>query len=345
MSHENILPKSVRASIEAADEIYKAVYSEEDPKPVDPKSEDPKSEDPKSEDPKSEDPKPKDSKPVEDTAEHRFKVLQGKYNKEVPRLHRELRDSKAAEQQLQERVASLEAAIKDLQDPPTPQAPALSQEEINQFGPDLIDIIRRVAKDETGVVLDKKLKPVQETVKHVQETVASSKEDQVLSARRQMLADLADAVPNWEKQNEDEDFLEWLDEKDPYSGKLRSELLAVAYRDNDGESLINLFQGFQKENVVVSPTDQQPEDSEEEEESTESPDGLTELVAPGTPKTGPTGAQNESGKRMWTQAEIKEFYAYKNEFIKKNPEKELPDSVVLQEQDLFKAQHENRIKQ
>jgi hypothetical protein len=72
---------------------------------------------------------------------------------------------------------------------------------------------------------------------------------------------------------------------------------------------------------------------------------LDELVAPGTPKTGPTDAPLESGKgRIWTQKDIGSFYAKKNELIKKDPNKELPDDIKALERDLFKAQTEGRIR-
>jgi len=109
--------------------------------------------------------------------------------------------------------------------------------------------------------------------------------------------------------------------------------------------MIELFTGFQKENAVVNPEDEPSDETPEETPKEEKPEQpLEELVAPGTPKTGSAGAQNESGKKVWTQKEIREFYAYKNEFIKKNPERELPEDVILKERDIFAAQHENRIR-
>ena len=339
MSHENVLPKAVREQAEQADEIIKAVYAPEE-KPEDAPAEDPKPDAP------AEDPKP-DVPASEGEFEHKFKVLQGKYNKEVPRLHKQLRDSQQTSKRLQDEASRLRDEVKRLNEAPAPkQENPLSQDEIDQFGPDLIDIIRRVAKAETGVELDKQLKPVRETVKQVKESVAHEDEDGVESDRRQMLADLADAVPEWETQNEDPEFLKWLDGEDPITGRVRMAELADAYRSCDAESVIDIFKGFQKENAVVNPedepSDETPEDETPTEENPEQP--LEDLVAPGTPKTGSAGAQNESGKKVWTQREIQEFYAYKNEFIKKNPERELPEDVTLSERDIFKAQHEGRIK-
>ena len=349
-----VLPKAVQDQISQADEIYKAIYEPEDPENKDPENKDPENEpepkpDNEPEPAQKADPAPDketEKSQNDDSFEHKYKVIKGKYDKEVPRLHRQNRDLNNECSRLRDRVGRLEAEVRRLNEKPEPREPALSEEEIQQFGPDLIDIIRRVAKEETGVVLDHKLKPV---VEQAQENVDTPETDVSESDRRQMLIDLAEAVPDWEEQNEDKKFLAWLELDDPMSGRVRMEMLAEAYQKADAQRLIAIFTGFQKENAIVNPedepSDETPENETPADEQTESPEQpLEELVAPGTPKTGTTGAQNESGKRMWTQKEIQEFYAYKNEFIKKNPEKELPEKVVLLEKDIFDAQNENRIR-
>ena len=350
-----VLPKAVRDQISQADEIYKAVYEPDDPE--NPENQDPDNaqdtaqkpdETPAHETETAQQPDPAPQPDPEPEDDHKYKVLKGKYDKEVPRLHRQLRDATQTINAMTAKINKLEGEIAGLKAAPAPEpANPLTQSEIDQFGPDLIDIIRRVAKSETGVALDEQLRPIKATVEQVQETVANPSEDGTVDVER-MLTDLAEAVPDWEKQNTNPKFLDWLDEKDPFSGKVRTELMAEAWNEGDSERVINLFQGFQKENAVVNPDDEPSTETPENDppaEETENPEQpLDELVAPGTPKTGSTGAQNESGKRIWTQKEIQEFYAYKNEFIKKNPERELPENVILQERDIFAAQGEGRIR-
>ena len=341
MSHENVLPKAVQKQVDEAELIFKELYKEE--------------QEDKEESLVPEDGTPAESPPAPEKAakpkkaddgdfEHKFSVLKGKYDAEVPRLHRQLRDADQAKSRMSDRISQLESEVRRLNEaPPKAPEPPLSQAEIDEFGPDLIDIIRRVAKAETGVVLDEQLKPVKESLKQEKETVAKSHTDVAESDRRQMLSDLAVAVPEWEKQNEDTKFLDWLDLEDPYTGQARTELLADAYMKADAPRLIAIFKGFQKENAVVTTKDEpSPETPAKDAKKPEQP--LEDLVAPGSPKTGSAGAQNESGKKVWTQKEITEFYTYKNEFIKKNPEKELPEKVILLERDLFAAQGEGRIK-
>ena len=160
---------------------------------------------------------------------------------------------------------------------------------------------------------------------------------------------LEDAVADWATVNKSEPFLKWLDESDEFSGLVRGNLLRAAFDRNDADRVIKIFKSFQKEHVVDTtdpsadaPTDETPSEETPAEEPQQT---LDELVAPGTPKTGSTGAQEESGKgRIWNQKLIDEFYGWKNEFVKKNPGKDLPEEMAREERDLFKAQHEGRIR-
>ncbi len=142
--------------------------------------------------------------------------------------------------------------------------------------------------------------------------------------------------------------MKWLSQIDPYTSKPREQLLADALQTNDADATIELFVGFQQENAVVTPEDQPseeaPETPEQETPEQEPEQPLEELVAPGSPKTGSTGAQSESGKRIWTKQAIEEFTREKNEFVKAFPERDLPQQLVDLERDLFAAQLDGRIR-
>jgi hypothetical protein len=190
-----VLPKAVRDQMAAADAIYDEVYKTEEPAP-------------------EPEPEPKPEPTPELDEDHKYKVLKGKYDKEVPRLHRQLREAQQYSQQLLDRMNKLEIQLQNMKTQPKPkepEAPALTQDEIDTFGPDLIDIIRRVAKQETGVVLDQSLRPVKESVKQVQETVAQEKQTMAKSAREKLIEALDEKVPEWKTLNTDEDFLNWLE--------------------------------------------------------------------------------------------------------------------------------------
>ncbi|MEE9366646.1 MAG: hypothetical protein V3W44_08175 [Dehalococcoidales bacterium] len=291
-------------------------------------------------------PTPKE-KPVEDPAEHKYKVLQGKYNAEVPRLQSDLKAEKEAGQELRQRLLNVEGLLASLQHvreepptPPAPPAPTISQEEIDQFGPDLVDLIRRVATDAAKPVVEAGVAPVKKDMTQVRESTSQVQNSMAQSARKRLFATLAEAVPGWEQQNEDPEFLQWLDEVDPFSGAKRGILLTHAFNASDTGRVIALFKGFLTENAAVhtEPADPAPVPLITPEPQTT----LDDLVAPGTPKTGSDSAPNESGKRLWTKQDISSLYAAKNDCIVSG--KQIPDELLVLERDLIKAQKEGRVR-
>lgn len=300
--------------------------------------------------PAAEPPAPVAEPTAEPDPDHKYKVLQGKYNAEVPRLQRQLKDSITANDELRQRVNNTESMLAAMQTkaakPPAPTEPAIpvvapagiTEEERVQFGPDLIDVIERVAeaKLQPGVTaarldaVDQRFQKVEQNASHIEQSVAVSDRDKTLDA-------LEAAVPDWEKQNENEDFLQWLNANDAYAGVPRGRLLTEAFQSHDAVRVIAIFKGFQTENAVVNPSEPTPVVIPPEPQAK-----LDDYVAPGTPKTGTTSAPNESGKRVWTRADIARFYSSKNEFSKKRIP--IPDEYVKLEKDLIAAQSEGRLR-
>lgn len=338
----NALPKQVQDQIKAANAIIDEMSKGDDSSEEANESSDGTQETAeKGRSPESTDSQPKNPpQPTneEPDAEHKYKVLQGKYNKEVPRLQHELRSVSEENDQLRQRLNDMEATIASFKAAKErPQPPDISEEEREQFGDDLIDLISRVSKRDLLPEIEKRLKDVDGRVKQVDQKVASTEESMAESKRRETLEALARAVPDWEQQNEDPKFLEWLNDEEPSVGVPRGRLLTHAFQANDANRVIWFFKGFQKENAADT-TDATPSPEKKKEPQQK----LDDYVAPGSPKTGTASAPNESGKRVWTRDDIKAFYAEKNEFVKKG--KKLPDKLVKLERDLFKAQTEGRLR-
>jgi hypothetical protein len=116
--------------------------------------------------------------------------------------------------------------------------------------------------------------------------------------RKQAIAEaLTDSVPGWEAINTSQDFLAWLGNRDVFSGKVKRELLTEAFQDGDAARVVGFFKAFQEDSASApAPTARTP-----------SVDAGT-LVAPGTPRSG-SPAEAPGGGRMWTQAEVSQFYA------------------------------------
>lgn len=350
------LPKAVQDQIDKGNAIADAIYPKEpeldaDGKPIvvaDPAPEpDPK---PVAAEPAPEpDPKPVPAEPapepvVEKDPDHKYKVLQGKYNAEVPRLQTQLRESTELVSELRQRVNNTESLLAAMNavDPAAPAAAApapapsgITDEERAQFGPDLIDVIERVASAKLLPEIGAQVAPLKTSMEQVSQRASQAEHTVAVSDREKTLNTLEAAVPNWEQQNEDQGFLNWLNEKDAYAGVPRGQLLTDAFRANDANRVIAFFKGFQTENAVVTP---EPTPAPVVEPQVK----LEDLTAPGTPKTGTTSAPNESGKRQWSRNDISAFYAKKNEFVVKG--EGIPDEYQALERDLIAAQREGRIR-
>ena len=262
---------------------------------------------------------------AEDPAtEHRFKVLQGKYNAEVPRLHKE---KQTLEQQLaamQNQLQSTQALLAGLAQPPSPaQQPQhqslVTDKEVQEYGADLIDVIRRTALETVTPkirTLEEQFRPVAATVQQmapvVQQTQQESQKNAKELSEEKFYNGLDTAVTNWEEINASPEFLAWLQQVDPYAGAQRGAMLAAAYQSYDLPRVVAFFTGFTKEHAAVAPTGQQQTPAPAGQPQPGTPTvSLASLAAPGTGVGGPAnaGAPNEPGQRVYTRAEIAAFYA------------------------------------
>ncbi len=211
--------------------------------------------------------------PQEDAIEHRYKVLQGKYNSEVPRLSAENRDLKSRLQLLEEQLEEMKNA--------KPAEPLVKPEEIEEYGEGLIDVARRIAREELASKQSEidKLKREIESVK----SVTTSKVSQ------DFFKSLTEMVPDWELLNEDAQFLKWLEEVDELTGETRQTLLSRAEQARDATRTAKFFSAFKKTTSSWAANSSQ---------------ALEQQVAPTTkqaPNTPPS-------KKVWLRSEIAEFY-------------------------------------
>ena len=261
------LPRAVIAAEKRADEILQEIEKqsqmEQMPQPS------VESQEPPTPQPTIDSPPP----PQEESWEHRFKVLQGKYNAEVPRFAHENKDLKG-------RLQSLEDQLEEMKNVKPPEL-LVRPEEIEQYGEGLIDVARRVAREELASkdAMIAKLKTEIDSVKSVQSHVVQDS----------FFRSLTEMVPDWEALNADANFLNWLDGVDDLTGETRQSLLGRAEQQRDPVRAAKFFNTFKKtsqswaaqsaasmEQQIVPPTNQ----------------------APSTPQS----------KKIWTRAEITTFY-------------------------------------
>ncbi|MCK5318039.1 MAG: hypothetical protein KAJ55_08995 [Anaerolineales bacterium] len=356
------LPQAVQAAAARADELIEEqakLAAAQQPAPVE-LVEDPPTDPPAPEDPPTDPPAPADPPPttVDEAlaaAEHKYKVLQGKYNAEVPRLTRQAQEQEQGLRDMRQQLTNTQTLLASLNQgnaapqpnagasAPTPPQRLVKDDEIREFGPDLYDFIQRAAKE--AVDVQGLTQPLEQRLSLAEEAVQTTVNSQVREAEIKVHATLDAEAPKWREQNEDPEFLAWLEEVDPYTGARRGEILTQAYQNHDSSRVVAFFNGFLNENAAITPQPPAPAPADDLlNPDPAPPEGLPleGLIAPGTPKSGSDGgAPNEAGKRVWNRPQVVALYAKINEFTKKGTP--APKALQELEADLIRAQGEGRI--
>lgn len=193
-------------------------------------------------------PAPEPAKPVD--WEHKYNVLQGKYNKEIPRLAESNRAVNDAILTLKAENAKLISEITDLRKRvedgigKAPQAPAPAADIDND--PDVQYLKAQYPDVANGIV--KLARAHSADVKKQIDTLSTSFQEvqkEKIADKRDKFYDMLDAkVSNWEELNNTPDFNAWLDETDRYSGETRRVLIKRAYDRLDGKTAVNFFEDY-----------------------------------------------------------------------------------------------------
>lgn len=168
-----------------------------------------------------------------DPWEQRYKILQGKYNKEVPALHEQIRQLKArpSDGQDNQEVLGLRTEVADLkrklESAANQQAKPVANADLDklreQYPADLVDGILSVVQSMVA--------PIQRRVDSVDQTVSQSSKASNVDRLRSTLKDQG---INFDQVNTDPLFVqEFLGEMSPYSKQTKGQLLAEAFESGD----------------------------------------------------------------------------------------------------------------
>jgi len=289
-------------------------------------------------------------------SDHKFSVLQGKYDKEIKALGDDpniLNTLKAEIGTLRRQNNDFSKIISDQQnklaaisakEPVEPAKPVeLTAEELEHLAAEgiqdkTLDILRKLApqtaQPEIAEII-KKVDAMQGSVAAVQKTEAEIKNDKFFGK-------LTQEVPNWRQINGSDEapndaWVAWLDVKAPYQDKTRNEVLKAAQDRFDIGTCIQLFKDFIAESGTKPadppPTDPPPGETKVDETLKIDPNKLVEPASTTStelPKDGPT----------YTMDEYKEHYAALTKGHWKGREKEWEEKSKL----LDKAFADGRIK-
>lgn len=176
--------------------------------------------------------------PVDEALEQKYRTLQGKYNAEVPRL---VQTTRNLEQQLQTAQAELQRLK---QEPPKPQASVPDPKDVEAFGAEMIEMVRRQASSEIEAAVRAHVGSFVQRLEALEAQFKSVNQDVAVTAEQQFLTSLTQLVPNWRQVNVDQKWLEWLGQVDPVYGEARQAALDRATQSMSAERTAAIFNSF-----------------------------------------------------------------------------------------------------
>jgi hypothetical protein len=273
--------------------------------------------------------------------ENRFKALKGRYEADARRWGE-------TQQQYEARVnevARENAKLRQPQiNPDQGLPPMISEKEKEDYGADLIDVMKRAAVE----AILPMLKPIAQTVGQVQARVETTENETGRQFLSRMHGSMNEQVPGWQQLNEDPNFIAWTKRNDVFSGLNRQELLQKAWYAGDSNRVAAFFRGYLAEEAAVDPAAAQARQQAYAEQgghaqgpaSPAQPPAprvtLEALAAPGRARVAATAP---TGKPVWTAAGISSFYmdVANGKFRGRDAER------IATEADLMAAQREGRI--
>lgn len=297
------VPAQVAADAAKADEMLKAMAEGRDPTQQEPQQEqaaepqqEAEAEAPREEAPKS------TADPVFDQSKELARLQQA-LNTAVGRLEHATAQNSTLVKQMEE----LKEQVNTRQAEPEPPPSLVTDQDIQDYGSDLIDMVTRVVKQQ----YETRLKDVQERlsvlegrVGRVDESVRGTSAAVKQTAAERYEAKLTELLPNWESVNEEPELLDWLEKSDNLSGIKYRELLGDAHNAMDAKRVVSIFTLYLQQTGRNAPS----RSGTPAEKKAPKIDPAT-LAAPNT-ASAPSSPTGKTGK-MWTQEEVNKLYADK----------------------------------
>lgn len=241
------LPKQIEQQMREIEELEKQLNAQSEP-PAEPTAEpEPKSE---------QQAEPDKTVPVEPTAEvkpnepttpevteetwqQKYRTLKGMYDAEVPRLHAQVKELQTYVANLRQQ-AEAKPAPSATPTTSTKRESLVTDEDVQAFGADLIEVQRKVAREvamEFGASVDALKAENEELRSQIQRTGSQVGEMTFEQKLHRM-------VPDFDNLNNDPTWVSWLDEFDPILRSPRRAIAQSAFNSGDAEGVayyVNLF--------------------------------------------------------------------------------------------------------
>jgi DNA repair exonuclease SbcCD ATPase subunit len=326
------VPAQVQARADKADELLKQASDSEKPAQADP--------------PKPED---RDAKPpAQETVEglkQQLATLQGKYNAEIVALKEDVNILSDLKHSLKQRDRKIQDLLGQLQDANGKLNEANTligdlQKRIAEPADDVKSVLSALSEEDQeylrGEGFDEKIVGIiakalqkKEPPRQNADEVARLRKDIEQQKIDTFWKELREKVPDWDSINASDAFLDWLDERLPYSSETRLTRLKAAQAISDYTTVIQMFNDFKSANPAK---ENKPEHRIDPAKQIE-PDSSVAHQPPADGKETPAG-------KTYTRKEIETFY---KEFALASAKGKATEEMKKIDADILLANHEGRI--
>lgn len=212
----------------------------------------------------------------------------------------------------------------------------LSQKEIEEYTPELLDVVGRRAQEVLEPALQGIYSQFESRLGQLQQQLGGVSGAIAYNSQERMYQELGKEVPNWEQINEMPEWHAWLKNPDPMTGVIRQNILTGAHRNSQTQQVVAVFDRFMAEHNLQK-TPSLPPPANNGYTSSQQFD-LKALAAPGRAKEGQSTVPQT--KPTYSASDIKNFY-HDRTFGKYAGREKEADAI---EQDILLASKEGRVR-
>lgn len=192
---------------------------------------------------------------VSESFKQKYATLRGKYDAEVPRLHQQVKELTDQMNAIREEA---EAAKKVEAEKPKEKVSYVTDADREEYGDDLIDFQRRVAKEASQEYEDR-FEQQAKVIEQLQQQISNTGNQVGEVGFTQKLNAL---VPGFDQLDNDERWVAWLNEYDPMTRGPRRDQAQAAFNSGDAEAVahyVGLFRESINEPVANGKSDRDTE--------------------------------------------------------------------------------------
>lgn len=248
------LPQALQDANEKANELIRQQSEGQKSTPDTGNTEDPKPQAQQPQENRTPEPPQQQQSDSEQTWEHKYRVLQGKYNADTKKLNEQLQEAQKRSQDpsLQHRIQALESENSQLKQQLEQQQQAsqptgelkLNQTLVDEYGEDFARAIAEQSSAGSSDLINQLTQKISSLESKLNQTEQATNETAGNMRMRELNAELSKHNIDFEQVNTDPLFHDWLSAIDDASGEQRNTLMNNAFQRGDINRTAYFFKAF-----------------------------------------------------------------------------------------------------